>query len=341
MVKLQGAAAARVCERPDPALSGYLLYGPDAAFTADRRRALASALQASGSFVPSRLEAADARRDPAALYDTLRAVGFFADRPLVLLTGAGDGLAPTVQAAVEGLAPEDGVLVVEAGALTPRSALRALFEKRKHLAAVALFPDPMDPAEIAGALSAAGLAAGIAPDALDLLAAHARESDRGSFARLLDVVTIAGADRSAPLDAETVAALLPATAETETAALALAVMSGRPDRAVRLLGRLAATGVAPSTLAIQLGAVFATALRHAVKPGGALKALTAARFPPAMRSVYDTAARRWTAAGLEDAVMTLQACERTMRSSGPALADRPDRAMLERAILRLAMVAAR
>ncbi|MEL6337115.1 MAG: DNA polymerase III subunit delta [Pseudomonadota bacterium] len=342
-MKVQGAAAERYCTSGDLSHGGVLLFGPDPAHTAEMRRRLVAALSGAlgdgtAGFSLTRLDAAEVRRDPAALHDALRAGGFFADRPLVLLTGATDTLAPSLAAALDGLTPQDGILVTEAGALTAKSALRKLFEKGSATASVGLYPDPPDGPALATALRDAGLATDPSREALDRLAAHAAEADRGSLARTVERIALYGLDRPTPISAEEIAALLPATAEAETDALIAALAAGRPDAVAYSLGRLATAGVNEVTIVIQVGQYFRQLLAAACHPKGPQEGLATLRPPAwgARRDAMAAALRRWPQASLESALRQLQDTDRLLRSAGT----RPNRAILERCLLRLAIAGA-
>ncbi|MEO1468386.1 MAG: hypothetical protein AAFV86_04980 [Pseudomonadota bacterium] len=330
-MRLQGERAERFCEAPE-AVPAILLHGPDPAFTAEMRRRLVARLDPEGSGL-TRLDAAEARRAPAVLYDALRARGFFAERPVVLVTQATDGMAQGVAAAIAGLSAEDGVLVLEAGMLRARTGLRKLFEGAKGAMALGLYPEPPGPEAVEAALVRAGLTAGLDADAARLMAEQARGMDQGSFARLVETVALMGLDAERPLTAAEVAGLLPAADAAETDGLVQAVMLGQADRAAVLLSRLTAGGTGEVGIAIAMGGFLRQLLQVATTGTEGLR-------PPvygARRDAMAAILRRWDSAGLERALGDVHAIDRLLRSAGR----RPDRAILERCLMRLAVSAPR
>lgn len=333
-MRLSGPAAERYCRvapKGEPQ-AGVLLHGGDAGHVAEMRRRLIARLIVESGDQATRMEAGDVRRDPAALYDALRAGGLFGGRPVVLVTGATDALAEAVAAALDGLAARTGVLVLEAGSLPARSGLRKLFEGERGLMALGLdAAADHGPEALAAALAEAGLTAGLTEEALGLLAAHLAEADRGSAARTIETIALSGLDASDRLDAAAVAALLPVTAETETDGLVAAVVLGRPAEVVRRLSRLAAGGTGEIVVAIQLGGFLRQFLDASV---GGLAALR----PPLWgrrRDVMTTALSFWREDEIEAALRAVQAADAELRSAG----QRPSRAILERVLLRLAISA--
>ncbi|MEL6767106.1 MAG: DNA polymerase III subunit delta [Pseudomonadota bacterium] len=337
-MKLQGRAAERYCSAPDGSHAGLLLHGPDAALVAERRQVLVAALSGGDAMRVSRLEAGELRKDPALLYDALRARGFFADRPIVLVDPAGDGTAGAAEAALADLGPEDGILVMAAGLLPARSSLRKLFEGARHLAALGLYPEAPDIESLRTQLAGAGLPAGVSDDAANLLEAYAAEADRGSLTRTIERIALYGATAAAPLSASEVAALLPATAEAETERLIGAVVSGQAREATARLRRLLAGGMAPVTVLIQTSQHFRQLFSASVAgdPNAALDRLRPRPFGP-RRDAMLAALRRWDTGRLEAALTLLHDTDLVLRSAG----QRPDGAILERAVIRLSIMAGR
>jgi DNA polymerase-3 subunit delta len=338
-VKLAGARAAAFCARPDGRLIGALLYGPDDTLVALRRRELVRALTGGDEMRLTRLEPGVAAADPAAIDAALRARAFFPGRRVLLIEGAGDALARPLGVVLAGTAPEDAFLVVTAGGLSARSALRKLFETHAALAALAFYPDPPGAEELSGMLAAAGLADGLAVEAAGMLRDAACGMDRGALGQFVEMLGVYGLDREAPLGAAEVAALLPQAAESQLDELVAAVAEGRAEQVGLLMARLAAAGVGPVAALIATGRHFRLLFGVAVAPGGPEAAIGRLR-PPAFgprRDALAAQARRWESGRLEAALRLLFQTDRALRSPG----SRPDRAMVERCLMRIAMLAPR
>lgn len=338
-MKLSGAAAAAFCGSPEAGVVAVLLYGPDAGLVALRRQELVRGVTDGDDMRLTRLDAAEARKDPAAIDEALRAQGFFPGRRVVLIERATDALSKLLEPLLGDIAGEDALLVVEADNLPPRSSLRKLFEGPKRLVAAGLWPEPPDAGELEAMLREAGLEAGLSPDAEAELLEAAGALEAGPLHRLVEVVALYGRGASAPLDAEEVRALLPARTESGVERLVDAVAEGEVGAIGPVLARLGAAGVTPVSMLIQTGRHFRQLLGVAVSADGPDRALQRLRPPPRgrRRDRMLSQARRWGAPRLERALRTIFAADLALRSPGT----RPDRAMVERTLIRVAMMAGR
>jgi DNA polymerase-3 subunit delta len=338
-VKLSGRDSARFCERPDQGLVGALLFGPDASVVAAGRRGLVSCIAEDDDLRITRLEGSALRRDPAALDEALRARGFFPGRRVVLVEGARDELTQIVKPLLETLSPEDAFLVMEAGALAGKSTLRKLFEGARSVAACGLYPDPVDAADALRRLKEAGMTAGLAPEAEAALHGLLPDLDRAQATQFIEKIALFGLDREAPVSADDVIALAPAAADAEIDRLVEVVASGRAEEVAPLLSRIAGGGASPVQAIIAMGRHFRQLLALASAPDGPEAAINRLR-PPAFgprRQALMRQARIWTRPRAEAAVRLLQETDRTLRSPGT----RPDRTLVERCFIRLAMMGAR
>ena len=127
---------------PDQAQRAALLYGPDSGLAAERaRRIIATVLAANDDpFALVELSEAALMSDPARLSDELAAFGLLGGKRLIWLRDAGDKAARIIEEAAAAF-HADAFLLVTAGELSARSALRAWFEKEKLAAALACYKD--------------------------------------------------------------------------------------------------------------------------------------------------------------------------------------------------------
>jgi len=338
-VKLTGARAAAFCARPDAGMTGALLHGPDAGLVALRRRELVDVLTEGDDLRLTRLAPGAALKDPAGIDAALRARGFFPGRRAVLIEGARDALAGPLKQILAGIGPEDAFLVVTAPSLAARSALRRLFEGAESRASLGLYPEPPGEVELAGLLRNAGLGGGLTPEASQGLAAVAAQIDRGVLLQLVEKISVFALDHDGPLDREELAPLLPVAADSELDRLVAVVAEGRAEAVGPLIGRLAAAGIGAAGMLIAAGRHFRQLLGLAAARDGIDSALGRLRppvFGPRRRALA-AQARRWGPGRLEIANRLLFQADRTLRSAG----DRPDRALVERCLIRLAMMVAR
>jgi DNA polymerase-3 subunit delta len=133
--------------------------------------------------------------------------------------------------------------------------------------------------------------------------------------------------------------LLPAAADIELDRLATAVAEGRADVVGPLVSRLSAAGAGSVAMLIATGRHFRQLLALSLAPDGIEAALSRLR-PPAFgprRSALAAQARLWGPKRLEAASRLLFQTDRGLRAPG----DRSDRALVERCLIRLAMMAGR
>lgn len=338
-MRLAGARAAAFCARPDTRLKGALLHGPDGGLLALRRRELVAALTGGDDMRLTRLEPGAAQKDPSELDSALRAMGFFPGRRVVLIEGARDALAATLRDILGATGPEDAFLILTGEGLAARSALRKLFEGDPTLASLGLYPDPPDAAEITDLLAAAGLKSGLDPEAARMLETAAGGIDRGSLMQLLETIAVYGLERDRPLEVGELALLLPTSAESELDRLTEVVAEGRAGAVGPMIARLAASGAGPVGMLIAAQRHFRQLLALASAPDGIDAALGRLRPPAfgARRTALASQARRWGPARLEAANRLLFQTDRSLRSAG----DRPDRALVERCLMRLALIIGR
>jgi len=338
-VKLSARDAARFLDRPDPGTAGVLLYGPEPMRVALRRQALVAALLGPGAAEEMRLtrmQAADLRRDPAALVDALKATGFFPGPRAALVEDAGDGQAAAILAGLADWREGDATLVVTAGDLKASSALRKGFEAARGAVAIGVHADPPDRGAIEAAVSRAGLAA---PDraALADLEALGRALDPGDFAQFLEKLALYKLGDLAPLTSEDIAAVAPPAAEAETEAILDDAAEGRPDAIAAALPRLGGGASAATGLVIAAGRRFRVLHAAACAADGPEAALARAR-PPVWgprRSRLAAQARDLGRDRLERALADIIETDLALRSSRPP----PGLAAVERLLVRIAVMA--
>ena len=158
---------------PDLSLRAVLVYGPDAGLVRERVEALVKAVaeDPADPFRVSELGAREIMEEPARLGDEAAALSLSGGRRAVRLRQAGDDLAPHFKdffATGRG----EALVVVEAGDLPSRSALRKVFEGAGAGAALACYRDDERslPALIRETLGGFGLE--VTPDALAYLGAN-------------------------------------------------------------------------------------------------------------------------------------------------------------------------
>jgi DNA polymerase-3 subunit delta len=334
---LKGAEATRYFARPDPGKAGLLIFGADTMRVALRRQEVIAALigpEGEAEMRLTRISAADLRKDAALLLDAIKAQGFFPGPRVAFVEDAADGLAPTITTALAEWKPGDAQIIVTAGGLTGKSALKTLFEKHPATYCIGLYDDPPSREEIEDALKRAGLTS-IDREALTDLMSLGRALDPGDFRQTLEKIALYKYRDASPLTPTEIAALAPATVEAEVDELIAAVADRKAQEIGPLLRRLEGQGTLPVTLCIQTMRHF-RALHMAVsEPGGAASAIGRMKgIPFKSRDALIRQAQNWTRDKLEEAIGHLIETDLTLRSASRA----PGMAVMERALIRLAMM---
>ena len=332
-MNLRGAAAAKFFAEPDAGTAGALIYGADAMRIALKRQQLIANLagpEAEAEMRITRMGGAEAKSDPAAVVDAMKATGFFAGPRVVFVDGVTEVQAAPVIAALAEWSAGDAALVATAGTLRKTSKLRAAFEAHGRAAAIGLYDDPPGREEVDAVIAAEGLQ--LSPEARRAVDVLATELDPGDFRQTLTKLALyAGGETAGAGD---VALMAPAKQETGADDVIAAAAEGHAHAIGPLMRRLAGQGVAPVTLAI-----FATRhfqQLHAAATGGGVGNLRPPVYGP-RRDAMEQQVRAWGAERIERALDLLMETDLTLRSASRA----PQMAVMERAFIRLAMMAKR
>ena len=337
-MKLSGPAALQFIARPDPGAPGALIYGADSMKVALKRQELLLAIAgptADADMRLTRMPGADLRRDPALLVDAIKAVGFFPGPRAVFVEDAGEAAFDAIATALAAWRPGDAQIVVTAGQLPATSKLRKLFEGHRAAPAIALYDDPPSRAEIAADLARAGLR-DIPPGALQDLTDLARDLTPGDFRQTLEKLALYKLGDATPLTPDDIAAVAPATVDTDMDAALNAVADRDPARLGAVLQRLQTQGVQPVALILAAARHFRALHAAASDPNGAAAGLSRMR-PPVFGPRRDRMLRQvqgWQIADLESALRQIIDTDLTLRSAGQTA---PQMALVERVLLRLAL----
>ena len=338
-MKLSGREAAAVFRKPDPAGTGLLIYGEDTMRVALRRAEVIAALigpEGEGEMRLTRIAAADLRKDAAALNDAIKAAGFFPGPRVVLVEEATDGLADTIGHGLTDWRAGDAQIIVTAGALATKSALRKLFESHRTAHAIGLYDEPPSDTEIDDLLATAGLRK-INRDARGAIGALARLLSPGDFRQTVEKLGLYMYGAIAELTPDDVAACAPQSSEADTDDLVAIVADGRTADIAPILRRLYAQGVSPVTLSIMTMRHFRALHTVTCDPGGPASGIGRLR-PPVFGPRRDAVIRQagaWGRDRLEKGLVVLIDTDLQLRSTSKA----PQNALVERALIRLAMMA--
>ncbi|PIB23090.1 DNA polymerase III subunit delta [Amylibacter kogurei] len=338
-MKLAGPRAAAYFAKPDPNHSGLLIYGADTMRVALRRQEVVKAIvgdKGEEEMRFTRIAAADLRKEPALVLDGLKSQGFFPGPRAVLVEDAGDGLAPTLETALSEWQMGDAMLIVTAGQLNARSKLRKVFESTQTTVAIGIYNDPPSKEEINATLQKAGLT-NIAGEAMTDLQNLGRELDPGDFAQTMEKLSLYKFGDDTPVSSADVETCAPATSDAGIDDAIHIVAEAKSSEVGPILKRLFGQGINPTTLCISATRHFRILHAAASHADGPDVALSRAR-PPVFGARKDRMvrqARNWGSPKLEKALEVLMETDLSLRSSRPL----PDAALVERAFIRLAMMA--
>ena len=286
---------------------------------------------ADGEMRLTRIAAADLRKDGAALLDAIKASSFFPGARVVVVEDATDGLTATLQTSFDAWRPGDANIVVTAGNLTGKSTLKTMAEKHFAVMCIGLYDDPPTREEIEAELKRAGLSQ-VPGDAMAELLTLSRALDPGDFRQTLEKIALYKFQDPLPLTPAEIAALAPATMETEAEELLDAVAELQMGSIGPILRRLEGQGVLPVTLCIAGLRHFTTLHLMSTDPEGPASGFAKARGFFKRRDRMMKQAGSWTTRQIEKALSLLVETDLTLRSSSRA----PAMAVMERTLIRIA-----
>ena len=336
-MKLNPREAEGYFTRPDAAKTGLLIHGADAMRVALKRQQVLAALLGPGAEQEMRLTripGGDLRRDPALLLDAVKAIGFFPGPRAVLVEDATETAAPAILAALEDWATGDAWIIVTAGQFKPGSKIRKAFEAHPNACAVGIYDDPPSRAEVERILSRAGFQP-IPRDSMSALSELALALSPGDFTQTVEKLSLYKRGDTSGLSIGDIEACAPRSTEAALDDVLNVVAEGRIGEVGPLIRRLRAQGTNGVTLCIGATRYFRTLYACAADPVQGIGKLR----PPVYGKRRDRIlrqARGWGAARLQTALTVLTDTDLSLRSAGQTA---PTMALVERAMIRLAMLA--
>lgn len=333
-MKVSSGQAASYFAKPDPDAAGLLLFGPDAMRITLKRQEVVAALigpQGEEEMRLTRIAAGELRKEPALLMDAIKAIGFFPGPRVALVEEANETVGPAITDSLGAWAPGDAQIVVTAGALKPTSKLRKAFETHTGAYAAGIYDNPPNRDEIELDLKTAGITQP-PQEAMHLLMDLARSLEPGDFRQTLEKIGLYKIGDDSPLSALDITACAPASIEADVDDVLLVVGDGQATAIGPVMQRLKAQGVNAVTLCIGATRHFRTLHRAATDTSGRPQI-----WGP-HRDKMLAQARRWGPDRLETALTVLTDTDLQLRSAGQ---NAPAMALVERALIRLAMLGAR
>jgi DNA polymerase-3 subunit delta len=340
-MKLSPREAVGYFAKPDTNKAGVLLFGPDAMRIALRRQELIEALigpQGEEEMRLTRMSASELRKDKAMLADAIKAQGFFPGPRVAFVEDVTEQLAAVIIESMADWRIGDAQVVITAGNLKATSKLRKFFETHPNGYAVAIYTDPPSRAEIEATLKKSGIGQ-ISSEAMTDIEALSRSLDPGDFRQTLDKLALYKLGDTSSVSSEDIANCAPATSEAEVDDVLNIVAEGRTAELGPIMQKIEGQGIDPVTLSIFTMRHFRALHAAASDPGGAASGIARAR-PPIFGPRRDKMTRQaqgWGMYKLEVALSVLTDTDLTLRSASRA----PTMAVMERALIRLSMLAKR
>jgi DNA polymerase III subunit delta len=328
-----------VLARPPAGLRAILLYGPDRGLIRERADAVVAAMagRPPDPFRIAELTPDALKADPARLLDEAAALSFTGGRRLIRLRDATDGDAAIIEPVLT--APScDALLLIEAGELPPRSALRRLAESSDNAAAVACYADEAAGLDglIADVLGARALT--MHRDAGDLLR-RSLGADRGLSRQELEKLAVYTGDRGGEITVDDVTAVIADSALLSVDSVAFAAGDGDMAALDRALAAALAEGVTPVRVlratAQHLQRLLAASLQLAAgrSPQQAMATLKPKVFYR-HEAAFATQMRRWSRPRLHRALDLLVDTEFECKTTGA-----PQDLLCARVLLQIARAA--
>lgn len=339
-MKLSQREATGYFAKPDAGKTGLLIFGPDAMRIALKRQQVIAALigpNGEEEMRLTRIPSADLRKDPAALIDAMTAQSFFPGPRVAFVEDATDTIAKIIAPALEEWRSGDAQIVITAGQLTAKSALRKMFEGHNNAFSVGIYDEPPSRAEIEAELARAQISLP-ERDVMDDLTALSKSLDPGDFRQTLEKLALYKLNDSTPLSSEDIANCSPTSTEAGLDDVINIVAEARSGEIGPIMRKLQAQGVQPVALCIATLRHFKTLYAAASDPGGAAQGIGKLR-PPVFGPRRDRMLRQaqgWGVYNLEAALSLIVDTDLKLRSASQHA---PAMALVERCLIRLAMMA--
>jgi len=338
MVAVKAAQAAAFLKDPPETLSAVLFYGNDPGMVSERSERLAKLMAAredpAGEIL--RLDDNDLEANPDRLAVELDTRPMFSGRKIIRAT-AGRRIAAIDLKPLLETPHHEGFLIVEAGSLKPADALRTLFEGKAHAAAVACYAD--DAAAIDGLIAEvlSKFQMSIAHDARGELNARLG-ADRALSRAEIEKLALYAMGRS-EISLDDVDAVVDDAAELTLERIPEAAASGDAVRAVSDLGRAISSGESAQAIIVITQRYFLKLhrVRGELDSGRPLDDVLRLMRPPLhfkQRGVLASQVRRWSRAGLDQALRRIAEAAKAAR-----LSSQLEETLAERLVLALSAMA--
>lgn len=348
-MKITGGRIDRFLSQPPSDIIGVLFFGPDRGLAKERSDVLIRTFSDTpdDAFSSTVLTADDLSSDPARLADEMSALSLLGDQRLIRVRLDHERSGAAISKIIKELDtnPDRAAakLVIEAGDMTPRSAVRKAFETAGHFAAIGCYADSA--ADLANLVrkSLTESNIGIDADALDLwvpLLEGDRAMSRGEIEKMI-LFKGFGKEPDAKVTLDDIKVLASGAQAASIDDIIMSAMSGRVDECDDAFRRAVEgkvnTAVILRSLQRHLSRLLEAAghMQAGERPESAIKALR----PPVFRMqerAFLTHLRLWPTGALNRALSQSLVAEAQLKSAGA-----PGEAIVGRMLLALSSFAAK
>ncbi len=130
-------------KKPDTDICAILIYGPDEGLVRERMNVMTKNVSKDikDPFNVTEISAPKLSETPSLLTDEAMSISMLGDKKVVRLIDATDKVSKVIKETLATIKTDNNLILVAAGELSPRSALRLLFEKAKNAAAIPCYVD--------------------------------------------------------------------------------------------------------------------------------------------------------------------------------------------------------
>ena len=323
---------------PDTSMAGLLLYGADSAKVQKKRKDFIESILGPKFGEEMRLEvigSSDIRKEPSLLVDAIKIKGFFPGPRCIVVENAADSIAGIIKDCIRVWKPGDAHILLTANFLSPKSTLRKLFENDNKVYVAPIFDDLLTSSEIDTEIKKFSLEK-IEKDAYSELIYFGQILNIEGFSQMLEKLRLYKLNDLTPISYKDVKEIAPATFDKSIEDAASIIADGRTAGIVTLLRKLEAQGVQVITMCLVTTLYFKKLYRASSDPYGTESGLKKLR-PPISFKKTDKMVRQigeWGPIKLAEAIGMLVDLDLELRTKSST----PNRAMLERVMIRLSLM---
>ena len=297
-----------------------LLFGPDQGLVRERAEVLVHGMvgNLSDPFRVAEISANNLRDDPALLFDEASAISFTGERRVVRVRDVTESISKIIIDYCE-KTPGEALVIIEAGNLTPRSKIRAIYEKASHGAAIGCYSDEGTTIKeiIIETLDKENLKA--APDTISYLIENLGGDRMVSRSELNKLCLYM--EGHTEISMEDAMACVGDSASMVIDDIAFAAASGDLEKLLRFMERALNEGATPISLLRRTSRHFERLhlVGSAIEEGAAAAAAMKLLRPPVFFkhiSAFQTHVRLWSTRKLEQALGSLTQAEIHCKTTG-------------------------